>query len=511
MTRARCFVFAAAGGAIYFLGFVGHGIWPLLFVFLVPLWWALDAEQSRGAGFAAALGLAFGAAAYAGGFPWLWRITDVFLGGNVALGAAVWLAYGVWFASAFVVYAVAFRRLRGRQWPPAVAGIAPLVAIEWLQPQLLPVHAGSGLLAAPALVQAADLGGPLLLTGLVVAMNAVAYASVAWLQGRHGRPLGAWAAGIVLISLAVGYAALRSRAVEAAVSSAPGLEVGIVQANLGLLEKRTQGIVGHARHLEQTRELLTTGPLDLVVWPETAYVRGLRRPLPISGALVREDIETPLLFGATSVWEKDGRRRKSNSVFLIGADGEIRDGYDKNLLIPLAEYVPFESLAPQLAALFPNLQEFQGSNEVPALRLGGWRVSTPICFEVLRQELVRRMVREADPHLLVTLANDAWFGDSEAPWLHLDLARLRAVEHRRYLVRATNSGVSAIIDPLGRIVAQTGLLTRENLRGSVRPLAIRTPYTWLGDWPGPLAFAVTAAALVTRPRRRPQANSNGES
>jgi apolipoprotein N-acyltransferase len=109
------------------------------------------------------------------------------------------------------------------------------------------------------------------------------------------------------------------------------------------------------------------------------------------------------------------------------------------------------------------------------------------------------MVASADPHLIVTLANDAWFGDSAEPWMHLALARLRAVEHRRWLVRATNSGISAIVDPAGRLTARTGLLTRDNLRGTVHLLAGRTLYGRVGDWPG-WAAAVTLLVALVRPR-----------
>jgi apolipoprotein N-acyltransferase len=108
------------------------------------------------------------------------------------------------------------------------------------------------------------------------------------------------------------------------------------------------------------------------------------------------------------------------------------------------------------------------------------------------------MVARARPHLLVTLANDGWFGDSAEPWLHLALSRLRAVEERRFLVRATNSGVSAIVDPGGRIVAQSGLFTRENLRGVVRMLHGRTLYGRVGDWPGWLAGAFVALGIARR-------------
>jgi apolipoprotein N-acyltransferase len=486
---------AAIGGALYFLGYLGWGVWPCLFVFLAPLWWTLD----RTALAPSLAGLVFGLVAYAGGFGWLLRLVDPFLDGDRAAGGVLWLVYGCWFAAGFAIYAVVFAAVRRRGWSVAMAGVAPLVLVEWLQPQLFPVNAGSALVAVPALVQTADLGGPLLLTAWVAAMNAAAYEAFAWLSGRRARPLAAWLVTASLVAGVLVYGRIRMAELDARDAEAPALTVGVVQANLGVLEKRMQAIVTQHRHVEQTRELLVDGAVDLVVWPETAYVRGIRRPLPVSGLPIREDVTAPLLFGASSVWEEGGRRITANSAFLIPADGTIRDAYDKNLLIPLTEYVPLARWVPQLAEWFPHRSDFESAEVTPPLHLDAWRIATPICYEVVRADFVRRMVGSADPHLIVTLANDAWFGDSAEPWMHLSLARLRAVEHRRWLVRATNSGISAIVDPTGRLVARTGLLTRENLRGTVRLLDGRSVYGRFGDWPGWIAAAVSLVALV-RPR-----------
>jgi apolipoprotein N-acyltransferase len=110
------------------------------------------------------------------------------------------------------------------------------------------------------------------------------------------------------------------------------------------------------------------------------------------------------------------------------------------------------------------------------------------------------MVREGDANLIVSLANDGWFGDSQEPWLHLALARFRAVEQRRFVVRATNSGISAVIDPLGRVLQQTPLLESTTLRASVHALDVDSPYRRFGDWPGWIAVAVVASMLVA-PRK----------
>jgi apolipoprotein N-acyltransferase len=310
---------AIAGGVLYFLGYLGYGVWPCLLVFLVPLWRALDRTVTLPG--AAAAGLVFASAAYAGGFLWMWPLVDAFLGGNRVAGAAMWLAYGAWFASGYVLYAMCVRALRRGGWPMVVAGVAPLVAIEWLKPEVFPVYAGAGLLAGPVLVQVADLGGPLLLTALVALANVAAYETWTWWRGIRERPLGTWVGAAAVGAAVLAYGHVRESALEAAASGAPVLRVGVVQANLGVLEKRAQSVVSHRKHLEQTRELLADGAVDLVIWPETAYVRGLRRPLPIAGQPIAEDLGVPLLFGSSTVWEENGRRWKSNSALLVGADG----------------------------------------------------------------------------------------------------------------------------------------------------------------------------------------------
>ena len=485
---------AAASGALYFLGYVGWGIWPCVLVFLVPLWRALEAAPSLRS--SASAGWIFGAVAYAGGFTWLWRLVDPFLDGNRLVGAVLWLAYGAWFATGFAFYGLAVRAIRDRGWSMALAGVPPLLVLEWLQLQIFPLYAGNALVTFPVWAQAADVGGPLLLTALLGYANLVAFEAWSWWRGERACPTTLALLAALVGVLTFGYGRLRVGTVDARTAAAPALRVGVVQADLDVGTRDALSVQSHERHLAQTRELLAGGEVDLVVWPESAYVRGLRRPLPISGRPIRKELSVPLVFGAASVVEQGGRRRKSNSAFLVDADGEIRDGYDKNLLIPLAEYLPLARILGLLSPWLPHTEDFGAADTTPALRLGGWRLATPICYEAIRPEFVRRMVQRTRPHLLITLANDAWFGDSEEPWLHLALARLRAIEHRRWMVRATNSGISAIVDPAGRIVAETGVLTRANLRGVVHLLDGETVYGRLGDWPGWVAIVVTVLTLV---------------
>ncbi len=494
-------VLAALGGVLHFLGFVGFGYWPLAFVALVPLWLALAAPGTT-LRRALALGAVFGWVSYAGGFLWLAEALAVFVAGARWLIAALWLADSLWFALRFALYAALTHLVTQRGWPMALAGVPALVVVEWCYPMLFPVHVGHALAARPLLIQASDVGGPLLLTAFVALGNAALYELWRWYRGAP--PARAtWAAAAAALVAVLAYGVVRIAAIERAMARGPFLEIGIVQGNLGVQEKGVRAARDHARYLAQSRELLAGGAVDLLVWPETVYTRGVRGPLPVAGDLIRRDLATPLLLGAAYVDGSDGQRRAYNAALLIDGDGMVRSAYRKNLLIPFTEFVPFPDWLPAS----PAASHFAAAADTPPLALGAWRLATPICYEAVRPAFVRRMMRAAHPQVLVTLANDAWFGDSQGPWLHLRMAALRAVEHRRYLVRATNSGVSAIIDPTGREVARTGLLTRENLRGRIAWMDETTWYTRAGDWPGWLAAAILLVGMMRRrdgaPRRGP--------
>lgn len=493
----RPFLLAAAGGVLHFLGFAGFGIWPLALICFVPFWLGLEDLRGRPAR-AALAGFAFGWVSYAGGYLWLWRIVEVFLAGDVFLGLVVWLADSTWFALRYALYASLYALLRRRGSAVGIAAVPSLLLVEWMYPLLFPVYFGHALAAHSTIVQMSDLGGPLLMSAFAATMNLAAFDTWRWLLGARARPLPTWVLASVAVVAAWIYGASRITQVDHRMARAPTIRVGIVQGNLGVREKGNEAALDHRRYLEQTRELLEGGDLDLVVWPETVHTRGLRGPLPISGELVREDLRVPLLFGAAFVRGESGRRLAYNSALIIGADGVIRDAYEKNLLIPFTEYVPFAGIVPTLAERVTLASHFTAATETPPLRLGPWRIATPICYEAVRPAFVRRMVREGRAELIVTLANDAWFGDSQGPWLHLAMARLRAVELRRFVVRATNSGVSAVIDPAGREIARSGLLTRENLRATVAMLDEQTVYGTLGDWPGWLSAALVLGAVLRR-------------
>jgi apolipoprotein N-acyltransferase len=305
------------------------------------------------------------------------------------------------------------------------------------------------------------------------------------------------------VAAALVYGAIRMAQIDAAAVRAEKLSVGIVQPNMEQHAKWKDFREGLRRLVAGTRELEERHRPRLIVWPETAYVR----PLPLELRRLPEEvagsIRTPLVLGSMARSRLGGGRREFNRVLLADERGEIRGTYDKVNLVAFSEAMPFDDRLPWLRDVFPAGGRLTPGDHVRPLVLDGWRISALVCYEDVLPHFVRRVVREASPHLLVNLTNDAWFGDTLQPWMHLALAKFRAVEHRRYLVRATNTGVSAVVDPVGHVVVHSGSFTRETLHAEVAMLEGWTPYETLGDWPGWLGLGVIAWLLLRGRDTRP--------
>jgi apolipoprotein N-acyltransferase len=497
------YALAAASGTLYFLGFAGFDLWPLAFVALLPMLWALDpmheakpvtTRQVFGAG------LVFGLVTNAGGYYWLVGMLRDFSGFPLVLcvlfAAVVWAYQGLVLA----LFGFLYHRARKLGFGNVLAATLAMCLAEWLYPMLFTHYFGNSLHTLPYAIQTADLGGPLLSTALLTAANAGLYTLSLSMQ-RHRVDLRDVAIAAALWLFNLGYGAYRIHEVDERAAAADKLALGIVQTNMGIFQKRADPIEGLRRHIEQSEELQQEHELDLLVWPESAYGWYLpERTENVRELVTGRSIHTPLLFGGLSRRRVDGVLRPHNTAFLVDAEGRVLDTYDKTYLLAFGEYIPLGDTFPKLYELSPNTSHFARGNHVRSLSLGRHRIGALICYEDILPAFVRKVMAEGEPHVLINLTNDAWFGDTHEPWEHLALAKFRSVEHHRSLVRATNSGVSAVIDPVGRVVTQSGTFTRENLHAEIPMLTGRTLYSYVGDWVGPLSLVVLVGQWLRRRR-----------
>lgn len=253
-------------------------------------------------------------------------------------------------------------------------------------------------------------------------------------------------------------------------------------------------------------------PADDVPYPDDVHGDDGRVGEPDRNA-PRRGFDVPLLFGAiTQSGAKDPESGRClecyNSALLLGRDGEVLGLYDKAFLLMFGEFIPFGDTFPWLYDLIPEASRFRHGTRPSTMRLGDARLGVLICYEDLLPRFVLRAAA-GDPHVFINMTNDAWFGQSAEPYHHLQLAQLRAVEHRRWLVRSTNTGVSVFVDAVGRRVQETSLTSAETLMASVPLLEGRTIYAVLGDWPLGVLLVVGLLSWARAYRRRIGSGSAG--
>jgi apolipoprotein N-acyltransferase len=469
-----------ASGALGALAFPKTGWAPLAWIWLVP---ALASAATRPARAALADGWLAGTVFYVVLLRWLdytflhysaipWPVTWLPI---VALAAYCGLYVGL------VAGVTAW--LRGRLGAGRALALAPPLWVvgEWLRGHLMGGFPwgllGYSQQAQLPVIQIAELGGVYAVSLLIMSVNA-ALAALVVLGPRRGWP-GAAAAG-VLLAATLGFG-LQALAKEGAAGGG-SVEIAVIQPSIEQTIKWDPA--RHAQILDiyeqLTREAARSKPAA-VLWPETATTIYLRGDPALLERLRRlsEDVGAPLLVG--SIDRREGPRGQFlNSAFFLTGQG-ITAKYDKIHLVPFGEYVPLAGLLGFIKGWAEFISEFgEGSTET-IVPLPGAPFGTVICYEVIFPELFRGfVVRGAS--FMANITNDAWFGETSGPWQHLGTVSLRAVEHRVAIARAANTGVSAFVEPSGRIGPMLPLLERGVLHRRI-PLRTRTTlYTRLGDW-----------------------------
>jgi apolipoprotein N-acyltransferase len=206
-------------------------------------------------------------------------------------------------------------------------------------------------------------------------------------------------------------------------------------------------------------------------------------------------------FDFDRLYKASGTERKLfNTAIMLEKDGRVIGNYHKNYLLMFGEYIPYADKIPWVYDILPEAGNLTRGDEIKTLSLRGYSLGPIICYEDILPRYVRELSK-LNPHVLVNMTNDAWFGKTAEPMLHLALAMMRTVEHRKWLIRSTNTGVSAFVDPNGRMVQHTSIHEPEILRQSVAMMPpSRTIYSYIGDILGWLALAWVAFLSFLRVR-----------
>lgn len=349
----------------------------------------------------------------------------------------------------------------------------------------------------PATVQGAAFLGAYGLSGLWSTL-----AATLAVYGPVSRP------GLAAVVLILGIVFLGNRRLAEPLPRDGAAHVTIVQGNVDQGRKwepqaETETV---EKYLELSRRALADAPTDLIVWPETSMPFYYQDGGPLAQRIrdFAAASGVPLVFGAPAYERTLGGHVLFNRAYLLAPSGQTA-AYDKEHLVPFGEYVPLGNILTFVGKLVQGVGDFRPGQAGAPLPHGSLALGTLICYEAIFPELAQERVA-AGANVLVNISNDAWFGDSAAPRQHLDLALLRAVEQGRSLIRGTNTGISAVIDPRGRVMAQGGLFTTLALPCPEVPIVSET--TWyhrhylLVTWGIPVLFAALGLTALLRPARR---------
>ncbi|CDH46672.1 apolipoprotein N-acyltransferase [Candidatus Contendibacter odensensis] len=462
-------------GALLPLAFAPFNFWPLAILLPVVLLWSWDGAAPRRA---ARRGGLFGLGAYGFGIYWIFISLHDY--GHAPAPFAALATFAVVLLMA--LYLAALGGLVNRWGPPPgpVRGLLVIPALwtllDWVRSWLFTgfpwLALGYSQTDSPLGNLAPCLG--VFGVGWAVLLSAGLLQTV--LHSVNGRERLGWAG--LLAMLWIGAWGL-GQIVWVTPAGTP-LRVALVQGNIAQDQKWQPNALDETLSRYVQLSLPEHGRSDVIIWPETAIPAFLEEVRPFVAALAGEakKAQVDYITGIpTGSWETGIFH---NSIIGIGRSPGL---YHKRRLLVFGEYLPLRPLF-----LFfrhwvdiPMADFTAGEREQPLFRAGGQPVGLSICFEAVFGSEIRRALPDAT--WLINISNDAWFKDSLAPHQHLQIARMRALEVGRYMARATNTGVSAIIDERGRIRMRGPQFEAEVIRGEVQPLQGLTPYARFGDWP----------------------------
>jgi apolipoprotein N-acyltransferase len=503
---------ALLSGALLALSFPRYGHPAFAWIALVPLIVALSGWRGRVEQLpgqpprrAFLLGLTSGAVYFAGTLYWTGAVVGTFGGLAWPVAVLATLLLASYLALFPAVTALFTARLMTRIGAGGVLVVpAAWVATEFLRGYLFGgfpwVPLGNSQVTVLPVAQVASVVGVYGLSALVATVNAaIAFALISDPRTKRATVV---ATGMVLIAIGVwgGY-----RVAEGSLArDGTPLRVGLLQGNIAQEDKWNPDEARRifTTYIAMTRDAVRRGA-EFVVWPESSTPFMFEED-EVGGDTIRalaRELGVSILLGSDQLDRSGDDLRLFNAAFMVTPEGETAAVYRKMHLVPFGEYVPLKEWLYFVSPLVDQLAEFAPGTSAVMLPVGSRPVSTAICYEVVYPALSRQAVAEGS-QLLTTITNDAWYGESSAPYQHFELASMRAIEQGRYLARAANTGISGVVDPYGRVVDRSGIFEQEGVVTDVRLLTGRTIYSMIGDVVAHLSFVLTAASLAVPMRRR---------
>lgn len=507
-------IYIVISGVCLALSLPPFSMWPLAFISLVPFYFTLDGATKKQSFY---YGWGFGFVFFVSTLYWVMHSMYFYGGIPLFLGFPLMLllslGLGLYFAlyGYFYSYGVGLNETRRMLF-----GASLWVVFEYLRAILLTgfpwVLVGYSQKPFLYFTQVADITGVYGISFAVVLVNIALYFFIHYERGELSfASVKKSSLAVIVFLLIVVYGVIRINIVDSEVSSWKKINASVVQGNIDQAVKWDPAFKDETVDIyRRLTDQASKDGSELVIWPEVATpfllesTRDETLSYKVRGSAIENDIN--LITGSLhSRRESSGKVSYLNSAFVINNKGLTIDRYDKVHLVPLGEYVPL-----RLNEIFPFIQKLtvgvgdfgEGTDSKPLTFItkdGSVEgVGVSICYEVIFPELSRRSVLEGAT-LLATITNDAWFGRWSAPYQHFEMASFRAIESRAYLLRSANTGISGVIDPVGRVLAKSELFEESVITTAVGlKSGSKTFYTLYGDLFSYLCIMMVVVFLLRR-------------
>ena len=489
------------GGALLVLAFPKFHIETLAWIGLVPLLWAIRKKTPvQGA----ILGFLFGLVFNVGLLYWIYNVLTEYGHLPSAVGIFFVFLLAGYLALYFAAFGFGVTWVRSRANLPETLFAPPLwVALEYIRGFLFSGFPwelfGYSQYRILSLVQISDITGVYGVSFLIVLANAALYRVATMAVDRQWGPALREVLAVGLIVAGAGiYGEWRLMDLSRGAGQEKPVRVSLIQGNI------RQDVKWEKNYQEETIKIYADLTLQtkyqrpsLVVWPETAAPFFFQNPSAFQKQIleISQQMGAPLLLGAPAFERQGAKTRYFNSAFLISPEKKIIDRYDKIHLVPFGEYAPLSGVLGFTQDIIGAIGDFTPGPGIHNLSVPFGKFGVLICYEAIFPDLTRKFVADG-AQLLVNITNDAWFGNTSAPYQHLSMVALRAVENRIPIARAANTGISALIDSSGEIKAASSLFTREVLSGTIHKGTTRTIYSQYGDLFAYLCLGITGLGLL---------------
>ena len=495
-------ILAGFSGVLLTASFPSIGLPWIAWIALVPLMISLKGQSVKN-GFR--LGLLTGGVHYLTLIYWLVHTLMTFGHLPFYLSVPILLLLVAYMALYPAIFAAAFSWTLTQ--PVGLISVMPAVwvALEYLRSFFLSgfpwEFLGYSQYRQITLIQTADIAGVYGISFVILSTNVAGFLLWQYLSERQSpsamqkrrSAAGGIAVSILLLIYVLGYGQWRISSLDAKIAKSASKKIAIVQGNIDQAVKWDPAfqISTTEKYIALSKSARQSDP-DLIVWPETAapfYFLYNAGPTEMVMKGVRET-GTSFLIGSPSFIRRDDHHADFfNSAFLIDPNGNVTGKYDKVHLVPFGEYVPFQEWFPFIGKIVEEVGDFKSGRKGQTLIWGEFPLGIQICYEMIFPDLSREMARNQAAYL-INMTNDAWYGNTSAPYQHFSMAVFRAVENRRSLIRSANTGISGFIDPVGRIIASTPLFEEAVITRSLPVLKTESFYTRYGD-----VFALICMAI----------------